>query len=482
MRVLICYPPLEGKGTPTLTQNRQFQWFHHPTLIYPLVPASAATVLAESGYEALWKDAIAEGAKWEEFQEFLLREKPELVVIETKTPVVKQHWEQTKLIKKLLPKTRIVLMGDHPTALPVETMEHSSADYIILGGDYDFSLLRLVEHTTKGKRLGPGFFHRERGTMEYTGPFEPAGELDQLPFIDRELTRWELYGEYIYRKRPFTYTMAGRDCPWGQCTFCAWTVLYPGFRVRSPENLISELKLLVEGYGVKEVFDDTGTFPAGGWLERFCELMLSEGLSKRLDFSVNFRFEYLNPPRAELMRKAGFRVLKLGLESANDHTLHQLNKNLTRQQIIDGAKCAKSAGLELHLTIMLGYPWETYEDIKRTLKLVQMMMRDGLADTLQSTLIIPYPGTALYNEARREGWFIIPEDSYERFDMTEPVLRTPGISRQRLMRLVRKPYEVFFHPRYLLRRVMKLADKDEFLYSLRGLSALLGHLRDFSRK
>jgi len=481
MKVFVGYPPLRGKGTPTLGQNRQFQWFHHPSFIYPLVPASAATLLANAGYAVAWKDAIAEGLSWEAFAEYLSEQKPDLIALETKTPVVRQHWEQTRLLKKLLPRSRIVLMGDHVTALPDETMRLSEADYALLGGDYDFSLLRLAEHLSRGAPLGPGFLHRESGSVETTGPFDLSGDLDSLPLIDRDLTRWNLYGELLYKRTPFTYTMAGRDCPHGRCTFCAWTVLYPKFRVRSPRNLVSEIRLLVERYGVREVFDDTGSFPAGGWLEEFCRLMTAERLHERVLFSANFRFEHLDPRRAEMMKRAGFRLLKLGLESANDSTLERLDKKLTRRQIIEGCEAAKAARLEVHLTVMLGYPWESLADIQRTIRLVRTLMREGLADMLQSTVIVPYPGTRLYREALDHGWFRVPPDAYERFDMTEPVLATPGVPPERLMRLCRQVYESFFEPRYLLRRMLSLGNIDELRFVGRGLGALAGHLRDFSR-
>ena len=48
MRIAICYPPLPSeKGVPLLSQNRQFQWFSRPTYIFPVVPATAATMLKQ---------------------------------------------------------------------------------------------------------------------------------------------------------------------------------------------------------------------------------------------------------------------------------------------------------------------------------------------------------------------------------------------------------------------------------------------------
>ncbi|GAG87828.1 unnamed protein product, partial [marine sediment metagenome] len=88
---------------------------------------------------------------------------------------------------------------------------------------------------------------------------------------------------------------------------------------------------------------------------------------------------------------AGFRLMKLGLESANQKTLDRLRKNNTVEQIKNGCRIAKDAGLDVHLTIMVGYPWETKEDALRTLELGYNLMRSGFADMLQSTKFVSYP-------------------------------------------------------------------------------------------
>ena len=123
-----------------------------------------------------------------------------------------------------------------------------------------------------------------------TGQFQLNHDLDTLPPVDRELTSWRLYGEPLYRREPFTYTMVGRDCPWAKCTFCSWTTLYPKFRTRTPESLLDEIGMLIDRYGVKEIFDDTGTFPPGAWLERFSKGMIERGYNRKLRISINFRF------------------------------------------------------------------------------------------------------------------------------------------------------------------------------------------------
>ena len=71
MKIMIAYPPIESsKGIPLLSQNRQFQFFSNPTYIFPVIPASAATLLKSKGYEVIWKDGIAENLTAEEFYSF----------------------------------------------------------------------------------------------------------------------------------------------------------------------------------------------------------------------------------------------------------------------------------------------------------------------------------------------------------------------------------------------------------------------------
>ena len=104
MKVILAYPPIDsGKGVPLLSQNRQFQYFKEPTFIYPVVPASAATMLQEAGHEVLWLDGIAEGLTPADFLEKVRDFKSDVIAMETKTPVIKYHWKIIEDLKKQAP-------------------------------------------------------------------------------------------------------------------------------------------------------------------------------------------------------------------------------------------------------------------------------------------------------------------------------------------------------------------------------------------
>jgi radical SAM superfamily enzyme YgiQ (UPF0313 family) len=486
MKVIISYPPLSNlKGCPTLGQNRQFQYFKEPTLIYPVVPATAATMLKEAGYDLVWNDCLAKGWSYSRFIEFICKEEPDIIAFETKTPVVKEHWKIIDDLKKIHSKNKpikIVLFGDHVTALPEESFHNSKVDFVITGGDYDFLLLNLCDFLSGKKSiLDGGIYYRENGLVKNSGKFILNHSLDNAPFIDRDLTCWQdyAYKNGNYKRTPGTYIMSSRDCWWGKCTFCSWPTLYPDFRSRSVVNVLDEIGLLIQRLNIREIMDDSGCFPKGEWLRDFCCGMISRGYSKKIYFDCNMRFGALADTDYKLMKQAGFRLLLFGLESANQATLDRINKNLKVEQIIEGCKRARRAGLFPHITIMFGYPWEGYEDALKTLKLGTWLLKKGYAYTMQATMVIPYPGSPLFEECKKMNW--LKSVDWNDYDMKQPVMRVP-FEEERVMQLVQGMYKVAYQPEFILRKLVSLRDFDDLKYWLRAGMKVFGHIVDFKKK
>ncbi len=481
MKIFIGYPPLRSQwGQPTLGQNRQFRWYGNPSYVYPLVPAMAATVLAEKGHDVHWTDGVAEEWTYAEYRSRVVREQPEMLVFETKTPVVGQHWRIIRDLKEAAPDTRIVIMGDHVTAMPEETMLESPVDYVLTGGEFDTGLLSIAEHIEGRGPLVPGIWYREAGGIQNTGPFVLGKRsYEDRPFIDRDLTKWWLYGEHLYYK-PAAYTMVGRDCWHPTCTFCSWTTLWPNFGTRPAQSLLDEVGMILDKYQVREIFDDTGTFPIGSFLKKFCEGMVERGYSDRVFFSCNMRVDALRQPEYEMMAGAGFRLIKLGIESANQATLDRIKKGTTVEDLVRGCKEAKQAGLSPHLTTMVGYPWETSDDTKRTLDMARSLFNDGYADTIQATIVMPYPGTPLFDEAAREGWLRYGSD-WAKYDMTRPAM-TSQMADEELMEMASELYGVFMSPRFIARKVMSVRAWEDVRYLSHAARIAVGHMLDFWRE
>jgi len=488
MKIAIGYPPFDDiKGTPLLSQNRQYQVFHNPTYIYPVVPATAATMLKQAGHQVVWLDGIAEKWSYEKWLGEIKKAKPDLIMIETKTPVVKRHWKIINKLKIKNSKLKIILVGDHVTALPEESFKKSKVDYVLIGGDYDFLLLNLVNHLTKGEKLEPGIFYQDGKKIKNTGKFQLNHDLNKLPFIDRDLTKWKLYAyeNGNYKRTPGTYIMAGRDCWWrknGGCKFCSWTTLYPTWRVRGVENVLDEVGELIEKYKIREIMDDTGTFPAGEWLRDFCRGIIKRGYNKKIYFDCNTRFGILAKEDYKLMAKAGFRFLLYGLESASQKTLDKLNKGIKIDEIEKELMMAKQANketgghLEPHVTCMVGFPWETRKEAEATIQMTRNLFDKGLIDSLQATIVVPYPGTTLFKECEKNGW--LKTKNWDKFDMSQPVMKTP-MENEGVKELTRGLYKSFITPRFLIKKIASIRDLDDLKFFWRAGRAVLGHLTDF---
>ncbi|MBU4345769.1 MAG: B12-binding domain-containing radical SAM protein, partial [Candidatus Omnitrophica bacterium] len=502
-------PPFSGiKGTPLLSQNRQYQVFSEKTVIYPVVPASAATLLKQAGHQVIWLDGIAQDLSYDRFIEIIQQEKPDLIAFETKTPVVKQHWRIINDIKGLWDSSRglippkgtvpkIVLFGDHVTALPEESFQNSQVDFVLTGGDYDFLLLNLCNFLkskglsprtanpkeTQGTvpesiELEPGIHYRDNGAIKNTGQFQLNHELDALPFIDRDLTQWQLYAykNGNYKRTPGTYIMSGRDCWHNQCTFCSWPTLYPKFRVRKPDNVLDEIGQLIEKYQIREIMDDSGTLAVGDWLREFCLSMIERGYNKKIYLDCNMRFGVLSEEEFRLMKKAGFRLLLFGLESASQETLDRINKNLKVERIIQDCKLASKAGLFPHITIMFGYPWEDYAQALQTLKLGKWLLKKGYAYTMQATVVIPYPGSPLFKECKEKG--LLKTLDWDDYDMKQPVMQN-SIPDVKVMELVRGMYKVSYDLEFVIRKFFSIRDIYDLKYFLRAAKKIMGHILDF---
>jgi anaerobic magnesium-protoporphyrin IX monomethyl ester cyclase len=521
MRVAISFPPFEStKGIPLLSQNRQYQVFstqdsagggltgllnrfvgNNATVIFPVLPAQAATLLTRQGHEVAWLDGIAEGWDWEEYCTQVELAQPELMMIETKTPSARQIYDSITDLKERFPQMRIALVGDHITALPEEAFLYCPVDFTIRGGQFDFAILNLANSLSGREDLASGVFWCEDGQPKSSGELaSPPKYTPVLPHIDRELVRWRLYahrnGNFL--KTPGTYGWAvgasGGDCWWrrpvaggppkggGGCTFCSWTSLLPEFSVRPVDDYLDELEQLA-AMGVKEVFDDTGTFPTGRWLKQFCEGFRERGLHKVLMMGCNMRADALGQAEYEMLASANFRFILYGIESANQRTLDLLNKGTTVQQQRDSVRWASQAGLEPHATIMMGYPWESYDEARETVEFAKECFSKGWINTLQGTVVIPYPGTQLYAQARDHDWLRFDgPDNWHRFDMREPVFKTSS-STEEIMGLVQSLYTSFLTPRYIGRKLKdSLKSRDHFTYYVvRGSKYVIGHLLDFRK-
>jgi len=261
---------------------------------------------------------------------------------------------------------------------------------------------------------------------------------NQLPYPDRIFTnaknsRWQSYGNYKFH--PATHMMASNLCWWGKCTFCIDTKkLEEGEpqQTRSVAHVIEEIDdLIAQGY--REVFDDSGTFPIGKWLEEFCVEMRKHGRNKKIKVGCNMKPLKLD---YRMMKEAGFRFILVGVESANQRTLDIIKKGQHQVNVTKNIKAMSDAGLEPHITTMTSYPWETEEEEKNNMEYFQFLLRKGYAKTGQ---------VSIYSKPR-----------------TAP--DPDSIGHQRVPRY----YDVYKSPEFWYRKISDIKCWEDFTYLIRG--------------
>lgn len=487
MRVAIIYPPFSNDGKiPLLSQNRVFIYTHSDKIkIYPLVMAQAATLLKTNRHEVLYLDGINERLSKEAFDRQMSDFSPELVFFETKTPIIRKHWAYIKEEKIKYPLRKYVLAGDHVSFFPMETMENSPVDFVITGGDYDVSLWQLVNYLEGKDNMPKGVYFRDGNTIRNSGDFELIPDLDTLPFIDRELTKWHIYGE-AYLKHPCAYILSGRGCrgykKTAVCRFCIWQYAFwkCSARLRSPSKVVEEIKLLVENYHIKEIFDDNeaGAIWSKDWLIEFYNQMKKQKLIGKVAISSNARADcLLDKEVCHILKKTGFRLLKIGLESSHDVSLRRLGKGTKIKDIIQGIKNVKDYGLRAMITLMVGFPWENEEDLKQTYQTVKelSLYKTRCGDVIDAKIINAYPGTPLFYDGIKHNWFAIDPYDYEKYGLARPVFKT-SIDAEKWCNTF---WKLHTHPVFMLKSLITARDIHDIKLLLTGATSLIGHIKDY---
>lgn len=490
MKISIIYPPFfEEDKRPLLGQNRQFRFSSSKEVkIYPLIPASAATLLKQNGHDVQWLDGINDFSVTQNFDNILNNFEPELLFLETKAPIINKHWVYINELKERNPNVIVVLGGDHVSFFPEESLENSKVDFVIVGGDYDWTLLKLVEYLSKSSNEAPrGIYYWKNNEIENTGKPKFLTDLDQLPIIDRKLTKFNIYGE-AYLKKPAAYILSGRGCCAANkkkaiCSFCIWQHAFwnCSARLRSPENVISEIRQLVKEYKIVEIFDDNESGPIWDldWLKRFIELLQKHKLHKKIQISCNARADLLTKEVCKLLKKGNFRLLKVGIETGSKRILKEIiQKRETVQEIKQGIKNAKDVGLVIHMTNMVGYPEETPEEAQLTLSMAKelMLYKTRAGDSLQASILVPYPGTPLWNRAKRKGWLKVSPTDYKKYDMEHVILKS---NLENPFDWCHKLWKIHLHPKFILKSLITARNQPDFLLLTKGFKSLLGHLKDF---
>ncbi len=277
----------------------------------------------------------------------------------------------------------------------------NGADYIIIG-EAEQTLLELV-NTLKEKQDNtntiPGLAYKTGEGILKTPPRPVMTELDSLPFPAWDLVDVEQYRKaWLQSTGYFSINMGTtRGCPF-KCNWCAKPIYGNRYNARSPENVVQELKLLDDKYGIDHVWfcdDIFGLKP--GWVARFAELVKQSGLQFR--FKIQSRADLLlKDEQIAPLAAAGCEVVWMGAESGSQSILDAMDKGTTVGQIAEATALLKRHGIKPAFFLQFGYPGETIDDIKKTLK----MLEDLIPAEIGISVSYPLPGTKFYEKVREQ--------------------------------------------------------------------------------
>ncbi|HLI37482.1 MAG TPA: hopanoid biosynthesis associated radical SAM protein HpnJ [Streptosporangiaceae bacterium] len=396
MRTLFLNPPsfegFDGGAGARYQARREIRSYWYPTWL-----AQPAAIVPGS----LLVDAPPAGKTLADVVP-LVRDR-DLVILYTSSPTFAGDVKVAEALKAENPSLLIGFAGPKVAVEPEPSLLASQAIDFVAREEFDFTIAEVAD----GRPLASidGISYRDGGGRVVHNPDRQILEdMDRLPFVTpvykRDLRIEDYYIGYLMH--PYVSLYTGRGCR-SRCTFCLWPQTVGGhrYRTRSVGSVLEEAALAKELFPqMKELFFDDDTFTD----DRQRAEEVARGLGRLgLTWSCNAK---ANVPRETLkvMRDNGLRLLLVGYESGNQQILINIKKGLRVERAKRFAADCRDLGITVHGTFILGLPGETKETIQETIAFA----REVNPHTIQVSVAAPYPGTALYQQAKENGW--LPED------------------------------------------------------------------------
>ncbi len=390
----------------------------------------------------------------------------EHVIIHTSTPSLRNDCRVAEAIKQNRPDTKIGFVGAHAAVLPNETLTASPAIDWVARKEFDYTCKEVAEGRPLESVAGLSF-KDGGGNVRHNPDRELIPNLDALPWVADVYKRDLQIEKYFigYLLHPYVSLYTGRGCP-GRCTFCLWPQTIGGnkYRVRSARSVADEMIYMKSLFPqVKEFFFDDDTFTAN--LPRAREIA-ARLASLDVAWSCNSRAN-LDYDTIRELRNGGLRLLLVGYESGNEQILKNIRKGVSKEQMRRFTEACHKAGVLVHGTFVLGLPVESRETIEESIRFAQELD----VFSIQVSLAAPYPGTELYEQAKRNGWFADKKDTsiVHNTGFQESSLEYPGLTKEEIFEAVERFYHRwYFRPRPILRILeTMLEDKEVCVRRLR---------------
>ena len=386
---------------------------------------------------------------YQKVSEMVEKLNPKLVGVTATTSTIKSALKYVDLVKDILPNTSTVIGGPHPTFMPYETLKESDALDVVVMGEGERTMVELANLTSESipdleDVNGIVFRDRKTGNLKSTPKRPLIKDLDSLPFPARHLVPFDSYGASQDQTGSI---ISSRGCVYN-CTYCSSSLIMgKKFRSRSPENVVDEIEELINVYHVNDIGFMDDTFMLN---KNRANNIANEIKARDLDvsFVASSRVDMVDRNLLKNLKNSGLKTIYYGVESGSQRVLELMKKGITLKQAEEAVKSAKSAGLQVLTSFILGYPGETEEDMNKTIDFSLKLD----TDYSQYSILTPFPGTPIYDELLDK--HLIDDDDWNEYTVLKPVLKYNklGLNKDMVERKLAMAYLKFYaRPNYLLK-------------------------------
>lgn len=372
---------------------------------FPLGISYIISAIKDAGYKFQFLDLDCDRKTDKEIQDFLNKTEFDVAAFGC---IVTGY----KIVKKLSQMVRnanrdaIIIVGNSVAdSIPKTLLQKTEADVAVIG-EGDDTVVDLLSHIQSGDSLKDvkGIWYKKDSQIFENPPREAIKDINKISF-----PAWDVFDVEAYIKscrslvndpppipaekiRAFVINTA-RGCPF-HCTFCYQVFQKIGYRHRSIDSIIAEIKELQKRYSINYIIsNDELSFPNKEYIEKFVDRILSEKL--KFFWTAACRSDLFSSetdiPLLKKVKESGCIGLSYSLESANENILKSMNKHLVKENFIKQKKLLDRFGLESWTSLVFGYPEETKETMKETMDLCYDL------DIYPSCgYLLPQPATPMY--------------------------------------------------------------------------------------
>ncbi|MBF0457108.1 MAG: radical SAM protein [Nitrospirae bacterium] len=338
--------------------------------------------------------------------------KPAVVCFSIATVNAYSSYATISAIKELYPRLPIVAGSLHVGHKYKEGLDHK-IDYIVRG-EADLVIIPLLNKIIKNNFDKSdsidieGVAYYRNNELVNSGITPLPFNLDETSSVDYKLYDLDKYIRCDADLDLFGRVLTQRGCPF-RCTFCSDEFTQTKVRYRSLDNVMIEIEDKYK-MGIKTInLQDADFTMSEKRVTDFCNRMIDSGLSKKLKITCQTdSFKPFNLATLELMKKAGFTTIALGIERMVKSSQVMINKKLNNDIVIQNLKNIRQVGFNTMVNFLVGFPFETMATLEEETVIFKEIM-SKYADITQVPILMPMPGTVEYDRltSNRE-WYLNP--------------------------------------------------------------------------